>query len=81
MLPYLPAKKQAASIIVKTKPEGGMEQMDESGEDPGLLVAAEDLLAAVKRDDAAGVAEAMRAAFYIMESEPHDEAMSLDEGL
>jgi hypothetical protein len=41
---------------------------------PGLQAAAEELLKAMKSDDAKGVALALENAFYLLESIPHEEA-------
>jgi hypothetical protein len=47
---------------------------DGEAEPDGLEVAAQDLCDAVHRRDYKAVAEAMRAAFELMEAEPHAEA-------
>lgn len=82
MLPFLQPKKAAAVIIAKRKPEGSAEPMHEEGEeDPALMSCAEDLISAVHAKDAVGVANAMRAAFEVMDAAPHVEGEHLEEGM
>lgn len=42
-------------------------------EDPGLMSCADELLTAVEAKDVQGIARAMRSAFTLLESEPHEE--------
>jgi hypothetical protein len=42
-------------------------------EDPGLMSCADELLTAVESKDIKGIARAMRSAFTLLESEPHEE--------
>jgi hypothetical protein len=60
--------KEARSILGYA--EGG----DVPKEKDPLEMAAEDLLSAVASKDVSGVAAALRNAFQMCESEPHDEA-------
>jgi hypothetical protein len=53
---------------------GSDDKPEEAAGDEGLDAAAEDLISAVKAGDAAGVKSALRAAFDLLESEPHEEA-------
>lgn len=74
-LPYL-QKKQVAGLIIKKREADTLSPAENDGEtsqDQGLESCAEHLIRAVHAKDPAGVAEAMRSAFEIMESEPHDE--------
>jgi hypothetical protein len=49
--------------------------MHEDGDgDHALIACAEDLIRAIHAKDAQSVADAFRAAFEVLESEPHDEA-------
>lgn len=50
------------------------EQESDNKSDSGLLACAADLISAVHSKDEQGVASAMRAAFELLESEPHEEA-------
>lgn len=69
-LPFLKHRKLATIIMAKRKPEGSMEMMGEEGEEhPQLMYAAEDLISAVHAKDAKAVAEALRAAFDMLDSE------------
>lgn len=80
MLPFLAPKKIASVIVAKTKPTGGIEPKGEEGEhDPALMSAAEDLISAVHMKDAVAVADALRAAFDICDSEPHVEGEHLND--
>lgn len=79
MLPFLAPKKQAGVIIAKRKPDGGIEAMHEEGEhEPGLMAAAEDLISAVHAKDAKGVADAIKAAFEVVDAGPHEEGPHLE---
>lgn len=81
-------KSIAGAIMANRKPAGGLDieieeemPMDDmemdmdagGGEDEGLLAAARDLIDAVQANDEAGVVGAMRAAFDLMEMQPHEE--------
>lgn len=71
MLPFLKHSKDAAvSMPVET-----MERTpDEGAEYDSMESAAEDLCNAVHAKNYKAAAEALRAAFELMESEPHEEA-------
>lgn len=75
MLPFLAKQKhQSAGVIMKTrKPDETSEKTDESGDDAGLEAAAHDLHSAVHSGDIKGIASALRAAFEILDSMPHEE--------
>jgi hypothetical protein len=70
MLPFL-KKKQEGSMSAPV--ESIEREHDEGAEFDVLESAAEDLISAVHAKDVKGVAMAMRAAFELMESEPHKE--------
>lgn len=73
-LPFLKAKPVAGLIISHRKADGGKVEEDSAeNEDAGITSCAEDLIRAIHAKDAKSVAAAMRAAFQIMESEPHEE--------
>jgi hypothetical protein len=81
MLPFLKPKKMSSMIIAKVSPKGEtMPQGAEDEENMGLVVAAEDLLAAIASKDANAVAEALRAAFQMCDMEPHVEGPHEDIG-
>jgi hypothetical protein len=74
MLPFLKPQKVASVILAARKPDGSIEIKGEEGEhEPGLIEAAHELINAVHGKDSNAVASALKAAFEIMESEPHDE--------
>lgn len=72
MLPFL-KKKSQVGVIVTTRPSDESKQ-DESHESDPIEYCAEDLMNAVHNKDKKAVAEAIRSAFDILESEPHNEA-------
>ncbi len=77
MLPFLKPKTVAGAIMSVRKPDGGMEDMagpEDSAPDAGMEACAEDIMRAIASKDAKAFAVALRAAFEMMESEPHEEA-------
>lgn len=79
-LPFLKPKATAGVIISQRKPDGGneIEGMD-GDEDAGLNAAAADLIRAVHSKDEMSVASALRAAFEILDSQPHEEGEHTNE--
>ncbi len=82
-LPWMANKqKQVGGITIEQrKPDGSTETQGTEGnenENSGLQSCAEDLIRAVHAKDPSGVAAAMRSAFEILESQPHDEAGESD---
>jgi hypothetical protein len=74
-LPFLKQKPVAGLIINHRQPDGNIEEKQEKEDGgAGLHACCEDILRAVKANDAAHLAEALRSAFQVMEMEPHDEA-------
>ena len=75
MLPWLSRNKEASVSTpvesVSRKPDEGAEEYD------SMHSAAEDLIAAVHSKNVKAVAEALRSAFELMESEPHEEGEHL----
>lgn len=71
MIPPLMGKKKAVGLIL-----GGMndkpEKMAEGGEVSPLSVMARELINAVKADDAAGVASALKACWAALEAEEYE---------
>lgn len=83
-LPFLKHKNDsgiAGMLIAKRKPDGaGMSspspaetETEESKDSDGIDSAASDLIVAVHARDSKAVAAALRAAFEICDSEPHEE--------
>lgn len=70
MLPFLKQELEGSTAVkedpVKRKPD------DDSDYD-GLQAAADDLIQAIANGDSKGVAAALRAAFDLCDSEPHQE--------
>lgn len=72
-LPFLKDKKPQAGVIVEHRSES------DSKENHGLAAAAMELLKAIESKDAKGIAMALRCAFELLDSEPHEEGPHLDE--
>jgi phosphoribosyl-dephospho-CoA transferase len=70
MLPFLKKKQDPGVSTTLVMPAPGKESKD----DNGLESAAQDILNAIQNSDIKGLAQALQAAFDIMESSPHDEA-------
>jgi hypothetical protein len=60
------------------EPDQKPEENQDDG-DAGLMSAAQDLITAVQAGDQKGAAQALRAAFQILDSEPHDEGDHFDD--
>lgn len=72
MLPFLKNMKEASA---SNSSESVKREPDEEKEYDALHVAAEDLLSAIKSNDAKALAAAFKAACDIVDSEPHYEEM------
>jgi hypothetical protein len=81
MLPFMKPKSVAGLIIQKRSADTGLSapESPEPEQDQGLSSAAEDLIRAVHAKDAQGVAAAIRAAFELLDSEPHEEGPHTNE--
>lgn len=67
-------KPQTGVIVSQRKPDGSKEEIGNEGEENhGLIACAEDLIRAISQKDPQHIALALRAAFQILESEPHEE--------
>jgi hypothetical protein len=79
-LPFLKSKAQSAGVIVShRKPDTAEaerhdEDNKEENDNAGLEACASDLIEAVHSRDNKRAASAMRAAFELLESQPHEEA-------
>ena len=71
MLPFLKRNQEASAA---SPIESQQRKPDHEEEYDALESAADELMAAVKANDSKGVASALRAAFDLMESEPHEES-------
>jgi DNA-binding GntR family transcriptional regulator len=73
-LPFLMKPKVSSTTIVEhRKPDETVGEDSPDSNDEGLNSAASDLIDAVHSRDVKGAAAAMRAAFELMESQPHEE--------
>lgn len=75
MLPFQKDKKTIAGLIIaKRKPDGGHEEFtSEDSDSDGLEMACQEMMKAFKADDSKAFSAALRSAFEILDSEPHEE--------
>lgn len=74
MLPFLKPRQVAGVIIAKRKPDGGTETQGQEGDEMQPLEAAcDDIQRALAAKDSKQLAEAIKAAFEICDSMPHEE--------
>lgn len=78
-LPWLRKKQMTGTSVVKRSEGGSMDEM--SSDEEGLRSAASDLLSAIKGDDVAAVASALRAAIEICDAYPHEEGVEVSGSL
>ncbi len=79
MLPFLKTRKQDAGIstVYRASDESKPEEKDDAS---GLHAAAGDLHKAIQSNDIKGIAAALKAAFEICDSQPHEEGPHESEG-
>lgn len=78
LLPFLKNKRKETGVIVQQRsPDEPKDEME--GDDSGLHAAAQDILRAISDNDAEHLALAIRAAFEICDSQPHEEGPHLEE--
>lgn len=70
MLPFLKRHKEASTSAPTDRM---VREHDEDHDMDSMEVAAHDLKEALKKDDVQAIAQALRAAFEIADSEPHEE--------
>jgi hypothetical protein len=67
----------ATPFFLKDKPQTGIvsehRSESETSDNFGLMAAAEELINAIKSGSAQGVAAALKSAFELMDSQPHEE--------
>jgi hypothetical protein len=78
MLPFMKPRK-IQGVIVDNRKADGSKHDKKTQEDHGLNQAAEDLIRAIHDKDIDAAAAAMRAAFEILDSQPHEEYPHEDE--
>lgn len=76
MLPFLQKPRASGGVITEIRPS---DHKDEPQDDTGLMAAAKDLVDAHDSKDIKRVAAALRAAFQILDSEPHDEGEDMSD--
>jgi hypothetical protein len=81
-LPFDKNKQKTAALHVDVRRPDAADELSEDKDDmSGLIYAAHDLLTAIEAKDVKGISEAFRAAFEILEAEPHFEAEHTNEGM
>ena len=80
MLPFMKKKQEVggSGVIIKTRPS---DKPDENQDDSsaGIEACAKDLIDAVHARDIQGAASAIKAAFEILDSMPHEEGEHINE--
>lgn len=81
MLPFLKQKRESGVIMRVRSPDGisSEQSSEDSNSDEGLMMAAEDICKGVESKDYKRIAAAFRAAFEILDSQPHEEGPHLEE--
>lgn len=81
LLPFLKDKRRdQVGVIVKQRAPDSPDQSEEDGQDDSALhAAAQDILRAISDNDSKHLALAIRAAFEICDSYPHEEGPHLNE--
>jgi hypothetical protein len=80
MLPWLKHKHETGLIVEKRKPDGNLQESHSEGnEDSALKQCSADLIRALTDKDEDAVASALRSAFEILDSEPHEEGPHTNE--
>lgn len=75
MIPFLKKREaKQVGVIVQDRAPDQKEENQENDKDASIHACAQDLINAVHAKDVAKAAEAIRSAFEILESQPHDEA-------
>lgn len=79
MLPFLKPKRKEGMVIEQRTPDGQADKSPEGSELDGVKAAAVDLIRAMHAKDEDGVAMALKAAFEILDSQPHEEGEHTNE--
>jgi len=80
MLQFMKPKMQTGLMVSVRKPDSIEESHTDGNEDNGLDACAEDLIRALHSKDIKSVSAALKAAFDILESMPHEEGPHVEEG-
>ena len=76
LLPILKNNAKQTGVMVKNRKPDSPEKQPSKNED--LEVCAKDIMHAINTKDIKGLAEAIRAAFQVLESEPHEEGPHIE---
>lgn len=77
ILPFLTKKPAQTGVIIKERTPDKKPD-DQSPDDSGIEACAEDLIHAVHAKDVKAVAEAIKAAFEILDAQPHEEGPHIE---
>jgi hypothetical protein len=80
MIPFLKKKQEdgySPALTIKTRTPDKPEENQED-DHAGRHAAAKDLMSAIQTGDIKGIADALQAAFEIMDSEPHEEGLHIE---
>lgn len=83
ILPFLSNKKQQAGVtgvMIKERTPDTPEQEPEYDHGAGIEACAQDLIDAVHAKDTQKVAQVLKDAFELLESQPHEEGPHIEEG-
>ncbi len=78
--PILNKRRQSAGLIVQTRTPDGDKAPEMPEADSAMEMAAQDIMDAIKGNDPKRLAQAIKAAFEICDSEPHVEGPHTNEG-
>lgn len=83
MLPFLDKKKAVSVLLARRGKSPDIEvanetEVGDSDIDPGLKEAAEDILRAIQTKSVIDLAKALKAAFTVADSMPHEEGEHID---
>jgi len=73
ILPFLTKKTPQVGVIVKQRAPDAKPEKEGKEDDSGIEACAEDLINAIHAKDVKAAAEAIKSAFEILDSEPHEE--------
>ena len=73
MLPFLKPKSHSAGVIIQQRKPDDKDESEMDMGDHAMEAAAEDIMKAINSKDSRHLALALRAAFQILDSEPHEE--------
>lgn len=74
MLPFLKPKRQDGVIVAQRKPNGNIDMdLDKNMDDESIDYCSQDLLDGINSKDIKKISSALKSAFEILDSQPHEE--------